>query len=195
MFEDTSLFGISMARRTNRRWLVLLTYAFTAAVIAGSIAMAHVIAAISGPSFLRSTMILLAWLPVFVVQILIPGSGRYRGIFGRFVPEQTFSFYIPAVQTLGVTRSVNQSTLPQVDEREKSVRNFAYFLAFKIVAWYSLVFLVTCVASIAGREDGMPRAVTAVAAIPIVVMLFTLPQAIILWSEPDLPGNRTERES
>jgi hypothetical protein len=184
MFENTELFGISMAPRANRRALVVITYSLTAGVIVGCVGLARSIGAIPGHSPLKSPLVLLAWVPIFLVQVVIPGSGNFRGIFGRFVPEQTFSFRRQTIRTLGLARGVEDEQ-PKADEREMSVRNEAYFLAFKIVAWYAFIFLFGCV-GLVSREGEAARTAAAVAAIPIVVMLFTLPQAIILWTEPDL---------
>ncbi len=184
MFEETELFGISMASRRNRRALVVMTYGLTGCVIAGFLALAHSVGSMPGHSLGKSLLMLLVWLPIFLIQVIIPGSGTFRGIFGRFVPEQTFSLRIQAIRTLGLSRSVADEQ-PQVDERERLVRNAAYFVAFKVIAWYSFIFLFACV-PLVNQEGELARAVLTITAIPIVVMLFTLPQAIILWTEPNL---------
>lgn len=187
MFEETSLFGISMAPRANRRALVVITYVFTALVIAGCFLLMHWVSAMPGRSIAKIVLSLFAWVPLFLVQFIIPGSGTHKGIFGRLVPEQTFSYRkLTLIHTLGIARSVPDEQAPG-DEREIMVRNTAYFLAFKIVAWYAFVFLFGCIVPLVNGDSQVARTVAAVAAIPIVVMLFTLPQAIIIWTEPDLP--------
>lgn len=184
MFEETEMFGISMASRRNRRVLVVVTYAITAIVIACFTVLVRWIGSIPGHSLLKSLLILLACLPIFLIQVIIPGSGTFRGIFGRFVPEQTFSVRKRTIRTLGLARSVADEQ-PQVDERETLVRNAAYFLAFKVIAWYSFIFLFAFL-QLLNQEGVLARTLATFAAIPIVVMLFTLPQAIILWTEPNL---------
>jgi asparagine N-glycosylation enzyme membrane subunit Stt3 len=191
MFENTELFGISMASRTNRRALVAITYVFAALLIVASVLLARFVMGMPGRSLLKVVLGMFAWLPVFLVQIIIPGSGTFKGIFGRLVPEQTFSFRVPVIRSLGLARGV-LCDLPEADEREIRVRNSAYFLAFKILARYAFVFLFACVVPLVNSEGAVARTVAVFASIPLVVMLFTLPQAIIIWTEPDLPVDVAE---
>lgn len=186
MFEDTELFGISMAPRASRRALVVITYGLTAGIIAAFVLLARWYGTIPEHSLVRPLLMLLAILPLFVVQVLIPGSGCFPGVFGRFVPEQTFSVRAQSIQTIGLSPN-GLEKLAQGDERERAVRNSAYFLAFKIIAWYAFFYLLLCVFPLVNRAGETARIVAAAAAIPMVVMLFTLPQAIVLWTEPDLP--------
>lgn len=186
MFEDTKLFGISMAPRASRRALVVITYGLTACLIAAFVALALWCGTLPEHSALKRLPMLLALLPFFVVQALIPGSGCFRGVFGRFVPEQTFTFRVQSVHTIGLAPN-SLEKLAQGDERERAVRNSAYFLAFKVIAWYAFVYFLLCVFPLVDRGGETARIVAAAAAIPMVVMLFTLPQAIVLWMEPDLP--------
>ncbi len=186
MFEDTRLFGISMTSRSNRRVLVVVTYAVTAMVLAGFYTLMRFITAIPDHTYLKVLLSFLTWVPFFFVLFAIPGIGYHRGLFGRLVPEQTFSFKVPAVRTLGLSRGIPDEQ-PQGDEREMAVRNSAYFLSFKIVAWYAYLYLFLCVVPLVTRENEIARVVAFFAAIPLVIMLFTLPQAVILWMEPDLP--------
>lgn len=185
MFEDTTFLGISMVPRANRRALVVVTYVLTAGVIAAFIALARAIGAHEHSS-LKSLLVLLVWVPILFVLFVIPGSGSFRGIFGRLVPAQTLSFRVRSIHSLGLARGI-QDEDHRADERETSVRNSASSLAFRIVAWYAAVFLSPCAAPLVSQGGEAVRIMAAVAAIPIVVMLFTLPQAIILWAEPDLP--------
>ena len=65
------------------------------------------------------------------------------------------------------------------DERQVAVRNAAYYKAYRVVAAY--LFLIMSAAS-AGEAALM--GLTAL----LFVLVLTLPQAIILWTEPDIPG-------
>jgi len=65
------------------------------------------------------------------------------------------------------------------DERQVAVRNAAYYRAYRVVAAY--LFLIMSAAS-AGEAALM--GLTAL----LFVLVLTLPQAIILWTEPDIPG-------
>ena len=64
------------------------------------------------------------------------------------------------------------------DERQVAVRNAAYYRAYRVVAAYLLLIMSVGSWTVAGEA----------AWLLLVVLVFTLPQAIILWTEPDTPG-------
>jgi hypothetical protein len=72
------------------------------------------------------------------------------------------------------------------DEREVAVRNAAYFEAYRVLAMYSIA------AWVAWPFIFLLRASTAVQVLllltmPLLAMALTLPQAVVLWTEPDVP--------
>jgi uncharacterized membrane protein len=71
------------------------------------------------------------------------------------------------------------------DERELSVRNEAYFKAFRIVTVYAL-FIFVIIAMMQDPTFWPKLNVLQVFAAVLVVLVVTLPQAILLWQHPDL---------
>lgn len=163
--EKDSLFGISMVRRRNRRALVFATYAL----------------------LLMITAIILTfhpWVTVWVWFVLVFNlTGGL--VFGKLVKQMTFpERSTPAVATIGI---VDRPPKESLDERELSVRNAAYFMAFRILALYSTAFFVSVHYLLLYKATIAPRLILALM-IPVLVMVMTLPQAIVLWSEPDFPA-------
>jgi hypothetical protein len=64
------------------------------------------------------------------------------------------------------------------DERQVAVRNAAYYKAYRVVAVYLLLIMPVASWRVTGEFF----------ALSLFVLVFTLPQAIILWTEPDIPG-------
>jgi hypothetical protein len=72
------------------------------------------------------------------------------------------------------------------DERQLAVRSRAYFRAFQSIAIYTaLLWLV--IAVISRFRSAIPLDLMALSMFPLLVMAVTLPQAWVLWTEPDLP--------
>lgn len=163
--EKDSLFGIPMVRRRNRRALVFATYAL----------------------LLILTAIILIFHPWVNVWVWFVLAFNVTGglVFGKLVKQTTFPEHsTPAVAAIGI---VDRPAKESLDERELSVRNAAYFLAFRILALYSTAFFVSVHYLLLYKPTLAPQLILALM-IPVLVMVLTLPQAIVLWSEPDLPS-------
>ncbi len=71
------------------------------------------------------------------------------------------------------------------DEREVSERNKAHFLAFRVVAIYSL-FVFIAIAFAQDHTLLLSASMLQVVVAILTVLVLTLPQAIMLWSHTDL---------
>jgi hypothetical protein len=105
-----------------------------------------------------------------------------RGIFGVLVPQESFS----EVRKRVIESRLEFATggghaLPKPDERDVSVRNAAYFVAFRAVTMYAFWSWIIggLLLEIANRPAPILQVV-------MVILVFTLPQAILLWNQPDL---------
>jgi hypothetical protein len=84
-----------------------------------------------------------------------------------------------------------------LNEHDRAARGRAHYLA-----WSTFLFVVLVVAPLAAAAIGRlrprqwPGALLLIAA-PLLILVFSLPQAILLWTEPDLdpdpvdPGSQT----
>lgn len=195
MFEETTLFGISMAPRANRRALVVITYLATALAMLLSTVFALWIVGSGDHRILKPLGFMAAWIPFFLVFVIIPGSGQIRGIFGGMVPVELFRPQPKLVQltNLGLTPPIPGEN-PEGDEREIGVRNRACYLAFRIISYYAFFpFLSLTMLLGNARPDRAAKFMVVAEFIPLLIMAFTLPQAIVLWTEPDLPEEEPVR--
>ena len=76
--------------------------------------------------------------------------------------------------------------MEEIDEREIAVRNVAHFKAFRIIHLYSVLIVIVLFLWYEVDASTIFR-FAAIALLLLQLMTFTLPQAIILWTEPDVP--------
>jgi len=184
MFRSTKFGRFSMAPRRNRRVMVVAVY-FVIALLPLAQAFTH-------PTELYRT-------GSFMFAMILMLVARY--VFGAIVPESTFDdrrlemantsgLEIVSVTTPERNRKLKQFPLdPEPDERDIAVRNSIYFRAFRGLAIYSVLIWF---ATTAFLNPHMPYGIYGMviiqyATFPLMVMACTLPQAMILWNEPDLP--------
>ena len=176
MLRTPMILGISMATRKNRRLFVVVTYVILLVLMATII--------IIRP---RGNQVLTAMICIILVSGVVSG-----GVFGKLVkqtvpPEIRFG----EMTSLGLARKRRDADEP--DEREVAIRNAAHFRAFRALAMYSIFYWVL----IPSFSSTIPsffslNSLAAVKALqlltlPLLAMAVTLPQAIILWTEPDVP--------
>jgi hypothetical protein len=171
MLRTPAFLGFSMVRRNNRRLLVATTYATLVALMATII--------VIFPSGRHNANVI--WVCFFLAYNVVS-----RTVFGKLVKDTV----IPEARggeliSLGLAprRHRNQD---EPDEREVAIRNAAYFKAYRALAVYSIAIWV------ASPLFFVLKAATAVRGLqllimPLLAMALTLPQAIVLWNEPDMP--------
>jgi hypothetical protein len=184
MLRNTQYFGISMTTQRNRRLLVIITYVGFAALV-----LVHALRHHGNSADLT-----------FFVLICVLLAGR--AAFGYLVPVYPFSIRAASVSAVPEVKSLMHPELNErfrdderdpepPDEREIVVRNRAYYVAFNTVMVYTLALsIVGGFASDPQFSSRLPvAAIAPYALLPILLMATTLPQAIILWTEPDLPAD------
>jgi hypothetical protein len=171
MLETPVILGVSMVRRKNRRWLVAATYAALLVVMATL-----------GVARSRGMDIWAGWIlfAVVLVNWRILGSMAKQMIWLRRRWDHPISLGLAARP---------QREEDELDEREQAVRNAAYFEAYRVLAVYCFFLFPFLVSS--SFEVFWSSSLGRVA-LPLLGMLlfgiaWTLPQAIFLWTEPDVP--------
>jgi len=175
-YREPKILGISMATRKNRRRLVVITYACLFPVAIGLVGKPW------GPVMLGP------WYWTFIVF-----SSVSTGTFGAVVRQFTFpvrrSTLLQGLELEGRNPAMMDED-PEPDERDTKIRDHAYFIAFRIIAagmilaWISLS-LITRPDFPAHSLSVIARSVNAFL-MPFVILALTLPQAIILWQQPDM---------
>lgn len=171
MLKTPVLLGFSMVRRQNRRLLVAATYAALLVVMATL-------------SVARSRDVRFGVLICIILAVVLVS----RGVFGSMVKQMMLT------RRWGETISLGLAARPQrdkdeLDEREQAVRNAAYFEAYRVLALYCF-FLFPFLVNI--PLEPFSSSSLGRVALPLLGMLlfgiaWTLPQAVILWTEPDVP--------
>jgi hypothetical protein len=170
MLRTPAILGISMAPRRNRRLLVALTYVALLVLMV-------IISIFPIPGFRDN---------VLGTALVLGYCAVGLGVFGRLVEETV----LPQVRggemtSLGLTP--RRRDVDEPDERDVAIRNAAYFVAYRALAVY---LAIICAGAQLGFESltGSGAVVAfRLLALPVLAMAFTLPQAIILWNEPDVP--------
>ena len=178
--HNTSILGISMVKRSRRRVFVTVVYLLLSALIALVI-------------WIRHDLFSGSFLSTFNLLFIILFTGISRALFGQMCRQDTF----PAA-AVGDNKTVSwryntifgsyrdPNAVEDADERQLAVRNRAYFKAFQSIAIYTaLLWLV--IAVISRFRSAIPLDLMALSVFPLLVMAVTLPQAWVLWTEPDLP--------
>jgi small-conductance mechanosensitive channel len=171
MFRATTFLGISMARRSNRRILVLCTYSAVMAFAAWL--------SLSKPPLLWMFVTQFVW---FTVAYLI--FGRIVTAFGM-VPF--FDSHVPHViergMALGATVPEDE---PVPDERELALRNSSYYFAYRLFTGACIVAVLVVEAAF-GFQYRFASSVVFSTLLLLIVLAISLPQAVLLWRERDLP--------
>lgn len=167
--QRTKFLGISMERRSRRRALVTGTYLFLAALM--SLVLVRQAGRLLQPGdFIGGANL------VFILVFTVVS----RWVFGSLVRMET----VP----------VPQPGEFAPDERELVVRNRAHFYVFRCIAVYlTLLWMAYAVLNANGIAT-ISLNVFGLLIFPAVIMAITLPQALILWTEPDLPAGDPDHE-
>ena len=155
MRDRMRLFGIEMTRRSNRRWVVAVTYA--ALLASGAI-----LWTLNRGEALTFPFLLLVT-SLFVNGVIFGGYGCW-GLIRPFNTNKPFGFGTPSHN----------------DERDLRRRDRMHFYAYRIVV--SLVVL----GYFLGRDSFRHPQVGNALLVGALILGLTLPQALLLWIEPDM---------
>ena len=180
MFKEAELLGVSLKKRSRRRALVVITFA----LLAGCIGLISIQSMPNAANVIGEFAVL-----VFIVVT--------RGIFGSIVQQQLVPLQPEeagrTILPLGLARSIPplNPDFIEPDEYEITIRNDAYYRAYRCVAGYSFIVLLVIVWFF--REPAPARQfLTFATVLVLIAMIFTLPQAIIIWRQPDMPADMSE---
>jgi hypothetical protein len=163
------IFGISMVSRERRRRLVVLCYTALSLLI--------LLDFIVSSSEARFMLVLFAMFAGICIKFVI---------FNRLAKDAVLPMVDIRPISLGLSHNALSYKNRLPDERQVAVRNAAYYRAYRVIAQY--FFLIMPVASlIVAKEATLKEVLFAFVALSFIVLFFTLPQAIILWTEPDIP--------
>jgi hypothetical protein len=174
-----------MARREHRRKLVVTIYALLAVVMA----------ALGWVDTWRGSGYYLVFLALMINHFLLGGYGR-SGLVRPFDGKAPREAKMPSpLIPLGLYLRLT-STLPESDwrsdERETVLRDRVHYQAYQwISAAVGAMWLLSGWAT--GKSQTFPilHSVAETLLYPVVlvavILMLTLPQAILLWTEPDMP--------
>jgi hypothetical protein len=174
---------VDMAARTNRRVLVALVYAGMAALMAG-------LWLLDG---WRTSGVYLIFTTLFVNQFIL-GGYAFGGLIKPFngkAPHQSDPQPPFLLLGLRVYQVPSEESEYRSDERELRQRDQAHYQAYQVLAPVLVVIWVLAawklhaprlLAWIPASADAMLYGLVLAA----VVVSVTLPQAILLWTEPDM---------
>lgn len=175
MLRSPAFLGFSMVRRSSRRRLVVVTYAILLALLAVTTVVSPSLPRPIGGRFPSAMWFL--FVTCFVVSQLILGKLAKDMVLPEIRGGE--------ITSLGLTHLPGRSEA-DLDERELAVRNAAYVTAYRAVAVY-MVFASLALACSCELSASAARLLIGWLFILLVGMVFTLPPAVILWREPDVP--------
>jgi hypothetical protein len=187
----TTILGFNMDRQSVRRRLVVAVYALLALLVASGWVLDH----------LRSTAAYIFWAAFFINYFVLGGYGPEglvrpftgTGFRHRPIPSSLVELELYAAGNLEKTPSDYRN-----DERELQRRDRVHYQAYQ-----ALCVLLAGIWLIAVWTLHPPRFIPAgllpfllyLIVFPATLLAITLPQAIILWTEPDLipdPGDEPQ---
>jgi hypothetical protein len=166
MIRTPGVFGLSLARQSSRRVLLAITY-----LVLLIATLAFVVRFPIGPGFgwmLPITCNLAAW------------EFLRRMVEGAILPE-----WRPG-QLIGLDLARRPRSENTQDERDVSVRNAACFQTYRVLALYAIALWVALPGLFSLSSSTALRLLEDLL-VPLLAVALTLPYAVILWSEPDIP--------
>jgi uncharacterized membrane protein YoaK (UPF0700 family) len=175
-------FGISLAGRRNRRWLVIFYWLIVLFVAAGAVSWFRYLAnRTEYPHFGPIPAIFAALCAVWLLTAL--------GGMGRKGPISNFEATSPSWTELWrAARGWHGRKMPgeetALDERDIRLCNAAHYEAYKVVRFIALSVpvLIVLFGTILRKQIWLAPSVGLV----LLLVVFNLPQTLILWWEPDM---------
>jgi hypothetical protein len=179
--EQHRVFGIRIASRTARRWLVAVYWALMLVVCVGFVLhqMRHGVENLD------------PWgmLPIFVGIVSLLGGVKVGGAVKPFSGRSYMGSPTPGDEG-GLTIFSQKSIFPPedsgpLDEREQSERDTVHYTAYTVVRWLALALYFIYAGFGAWSPAWFPR-VGPLFVFLLTLVLWSLPQSLILWNEPDM---------
>ncbi|HXH48119.1 MAG TPA: hypothetical protein VNM47_01990 [Terriglobia bacterium] len=172
MLNQPTMGDISIASQKKRRLLVTATY---------TIVVAFAAAILIRPSWVHESGSLGRF---FLLLVIAPFVGVVPILFSYLA-----KLPLPLSGFGGMTR-VGQTPEPRdrddLDECQLAIRNEAHYQAFRFVIVYSCVLFVASM-FLGYLNDATAHRLLVALTMLLFFMVWSLPQAIILWTKPDAP--------
>jgi hypothetical protein len=165
MIHTPAVFGLSLARQSSRRTLLAITYLVLLIATLTSVVLFPVVRG-------------WGWVLPFTCNFAAWEFLR-RMVEGAILPEWRPGQLIG----LGLVRRP-RSDVP--DERDVSVRNAACFQVYRVLALYSIALWIA-LPGLFSLSSSTALHVLEYLLVPLLAVALTLPYAVILWTEPDIP--------
>jgi hypothetical protein len=187
MNAELILFGkrVSMARQVRRRWLVVLIYAALALLMVPLWYFTH----------WRGTGVYAFWAAMLACRLFLGGyyAGGLVKPFSGKAPKQTDAPPPLLLLKLNVYRPVLADEDPAYrnDERDVQQRDHAHYQAYQgvglavMVPWF-ITSLRLIKPGLLGWIPMDPDEMYYGLLMIVLTLFFTLPQSILLWTEPDM---------
>lgn len=175
--ETRTTWGWSVTRRSTRRWIVagywLMTAFWAIAILMHSIR--H-----HGSFANLSLVYVLLWLPAFLGGVRSGGAVK---------PFRKVYFPMEDLRRNGMVslfeRGVQRTSSDDLDEREMRLRDRVHFVSYTVTRWLALV-LFGLYALISAQHPEWLQITGPIFLFVLVMVMWGLPQSIILWNEPDV---------
>jgi hypothetical protein len=176
------VFGLSMARRRSRQWLVIGYWCMVGGFLA-AFSIHEVRHRWNGFAVLVAFQVIVS-MPALLGGVRASGAVKpYRGV--KWAPlcdrdDVQTVFGQPKPELAG-----NLIPEPDLDERERHERDRIHFVAYTLVRWLALAMFA--VYGLLGliHADWLSR-LGPLFFFLITFLLWSLPQTLILWTEPDM---------
>lgn len=166
MVKTQLLFGLPLARRSNRWLVVAVSYATLTVVTLTTV--------VEFPSLQN-----LEWVLAVTWNLLLWQFLRSL-VEGRILPEWRPVELIG----LGIGRRRRGEGAP--DQRDVAVRNAACFQAYRVLAVYVLGLWLVALPGLDSLAAPSALRLLRQLLIPLLPIALTLPYAVVLWTEPDV---------
>jgi hypothetical protein len=185
MIADTrSSWGYSVGRRNRRRGIVIAYWIATGVVLAGFVrhSLAH-----QGVFVSPGLFNILIFLPAVLGGVRAGGAVKpFRGI--RWTPVDSGDGTQTLFRKAQMGRGVNPAD-GEMDERETRERDRVHFTAYTLGRWMGMGLFVLCGLVDIWRPELLVWMAPAFLFL-LVLTLWSLPQSLILWNEPDVEEAR-----
>jgi hypothetical protein len=181
MISDTrNLWGRSINRRRTRRWIVVAYWLLTALWVCAILL--HMIR--HHGSFVNISLVyVLLWMPAFLGGVRAGGAVKpFRGVYWPSAADRGGMISL-------FHRDTGALQEMELDEREMRLRDRVHFVSYTVARWLTITLFGIYALISTKRPDWL--GITGPAFLFVIVMvLWSLPQSIILWNEPDVEAER-----
>jgi hypothetical protein len=174
--------GISFMRRRTRRWVVA-TYWVWVAYFSFLILRKEFRVGVDGVGAPLLVSMVVTF-PAVLGGVRSGGAVKpFRG-FGWIRPMSRNDLVGLFEQPLAVSGNLDQSD-DDLDEREKRLRDRVHFLAHTLSRWFALLLFAVLI-GLGVKDSTVAARVGPVFFFLMNLVLWSLPQSLILWNEPDI---------